>query len=292
VEKDFIVQHLDDYGLNNYEARVYSALFEKKRLTAAEVARLAGIPRTRAYDNLRSLELKGLCEVITGKTRLYSAVSPSKLKEILVRMESDQTELRIQKYQEEIKKEKDRLVEKIKNTENLVEKLTPIFEKSRENEQDLDFIEIIKNNEQIHAKTCECMNNAQKEILTFSKPPFIGGPMQEEQWKAKEAAMVRGVPTKSIAELPQDKDKWKRFIIDVKESLACGEEVKVAEKLPMKLIVIDMEIVMYIMDSPLSNTTSFTMNYTKHPAMAELARAFFFAEWEKAKDSRTLLDKI
>jgi HTH-type transcriptional regulator, sugar sensing transcriptional regulator len=58
--EDRLVSTLSDLGLTNYEAKVYLALTRRGSSTAAETARVAGIPRQRIYDVLSSLVTRGL----------------------------------------------------------------------------------------------------------------------------------------------------------------------------------------------------------------------------------------
>ncbi|MGH7539935.1 MAG: helix-turn-helix domain-containing protein, partial [Gemmatimonadota bacterium] len=49
------LERLQRLGLTSYEARAYLALLRRDSSTAAETARLAGLPRQRVYDVLSSL---------------------------------------------------------------------------------------------------------------------------------------------------------------------------------------------------------------------------------------------
>ena len=51
-----VIESLKELGLNSYEAKVYIALLKKYPATGYEVAKLADIPQSRAYDTLKSLE--------------------------------------------------------------------------------------------------------------------------------------------------------------------------------------------------------------------------------------------
>ncbi|MEM5872973.1 MAG: helix-turn-helix domain-containing protein, partial [Candidatus Aenigmatarchaeota archaeon] len=65
------------FGLNTYEAKIWLALLAKGNATASELADLADIPRSRAYDILESLEKKGFTIMKLGKPIRYMAVPPS-----------------------------------------------------------------------------------------------------------------------------------------------------------------------------------------------------------------------
>jgi hypothetical protein len=63
-------------GLTSYEAQAYLALLGRPRLSPAEVAALAKIPRQRVYDVLESLAGKGLCLVREESPKSYAALEP------------------------------------------------------------------------------------------------------------------------------------------------------------------------------------------------------------------------
>ena len=70
------LERLQRLGLTSYEARAYLALLRRDSSTAAETARIAGLPRQRVYDVLSSLVEKGLASTRPGKAVKYSATSP------------------------------------------------------------------------------------------------------------------------------------------------------------------------------------------------------------------------
>src|SRR3979411_2769383 len=71
------VEELTRLGLTSYEARAYVALTGRDSFTAAQVARLAGLPRQRIYDVLSSLVQKGLAVARPGSVVKYAATDPA-----------------------------------------------------------------------------------------------------------------------------------------------------------------------------------------------------------------------
>ena len=68
---------LKTIGLNLYERKIYVALLAKSVGTAGELAELASVPRSRAYDVLESLAEKGFSVVQHSKPIKYVAIEPS-----------------------------------------------------------------------------------------------------------------------------------------------------------------------------------------------------------------------
>ncbi|MBD3354605.1 hypothetical protein GF361_01310 [Candidatus Woesearchaeota archaeon] len=76
VKKDFL-NKLKDFGLNTYESKLWTALLSRGVSTAGELSDIAGVPRSRSYDVLESLEKKGFIIMKVGKPIKYVAVPPT-----------------------------------------------------------------------------------------------------------------------------------------------------------------------------------------------------------------------
>jgi len=64
------------FDLNIYETKVWLALLSKGISSAGEVAEISGVPRSRTYDVLESLEKRGFVIQKLGKPVKYIAVKP------------------------------------------------------------------------------------------------------------------------------------------------------------------------------------------------------------------------
>jgi sugar-specific transcriptional regulator TrmB len=80
VQKDFL-NKLKDFGLNSYEAKLWTALLSRGVATAGELSDIANVPRSRSYDVLESLERKGFVIMKLGKPIKYIAVPPTEVLE-------------------------------------------------------------------------------------------------------------------------------------------------------------------------------------------------------------------
>ena len=65
------------FDLNIYESKVWIALLSKTIATVGEIAEISGVPRSRVYDVLESLEKRGFAIAKLGKPVKYIAVKPS-----------------------------------------------------------------------------------------------------------------------------------------------------------------------------------------------------------------------
>jgi sugar-specific transcriptional regulator TrmB len=65
------------FDLNIYETKVWLALLSRGISSAGEIAEVSGVPRSRTYDVLESLEKRGFAIEKLGKPVKYLAVKPS-----------------------------------------------------------------------------------------------------------------------------------------------------------------------------------------------------------------------
>ena len=84
--KQELVKKLRNYfNLNIYETKVWLALLSKGVSSAGEIAEISGVPRSRTYDVLESLEKQGFVIAKIGKPAKYIAVEPTQVIEKLKR---------------------------------------------------------------------------------------------------------------------------------------------------------------------------------------------------------------
>jgi len=83
VREELISKIKDYFDLNIYETKVWLALLGKGTASAGEIASLSGVPRSRTYDVLESLEKKGFALVKLGKPVKYLGVKPKTILEKL-----------------------------------------------------------------------------------------------------------------------------------------------------------------------------------------------------------------
>ena len=77
IAKPELIKKLKGYfDLNIYETKVWLALLSKGISSAGEIAELSGVPRSRTYDVLESLEKRGFVIQKLGKPVKYIAVKP------------------------------------------------------------------------------------------------------------------------------------------------------------------------------------------------------------------------
>jgi sugar-specific transcriptional regulator TrmB len=84
-----IVKQLQKVGLTEYEAKVYSSLLKDHLNSATKLSEKSGVPRTKIYSVLESLENKGWVKIHSGAPLLFKAVRPDEIFEKMKRGYAD-----------------------------------------------------------------------------------------------------------------------------------------------------------------------------------------------------------
>lgn len=80
IIKPELVKRIKEYfNLNIYETKVWLALLSKGIASAGEIAEISGVPRSRTYDVLESLEKRGFAITKIGKPVKYISVKPTEV---------------------------------------------------------------------------------------------------------------------------------------------------------------------------------------------------------------------
>jgi sugar-specific transcriptional regulator TrmB len=253
ADSDGLVQ----LGLTSYESKAYLALMRRDSATAADVARLARVPRQRIYDVLATLVQKGLVSQRPGQPAKYSAVSP---------------EFAVERLLLNRRQELDRLE---RESGELLEMLGPAYAAGRRERDPLDYIEVLRDQAAINDRFGQLQEGIEREILVFTKPPYAK-PAQEniEGLEVTRKHSARSVYEYSALDDPDFADGVRRFV-------EAGEEARFVEELPLKLVIIDEAIVMFGMQDPVAGPSELTIIVVEHPALATLLKIAFDAVWSR-----------
>ena len=275
-----LIRKLLDLGLTEREAKLYLTLLEKKSFTALELQQIAKIPRTKIYEVLQKMMDRGICtQRSLGKKKIYEAVEPAVA------------------FERIIKKSEAEFLESIENKKeivgSLVKTLIPIYDENKENFNPLEFIEIFKSKDQIQKKYIQMLQNTTKELLTFNKGPYVcdnPGRLDEQQTHETDL-LKRGGVCRNIYELHElIKHEW---LMDyIKEQVCHGQEAKVIDYLPIKMIISDSEIVSFPLPQTIGHSTDITLVFIKHNQLATASKMLFNYLWDQARDFKLALKEI
>ena len=77
LQKETLNDLRERFRLNIYEIKIWTSLLSRGVAAASELAEISGVPRSRCYDVLESLEKKGFIIMKIGKPIKYIAVHPN-----------------------------------------------------------------------------------------------------------------------------------------------------------------------------------------------------------------------
>ncbi len=153
IIKPELVKKIKDYfNLNIYETKVWIALLGKGVASAGEIAEISGVPRSRTYDVLESLEKQGFAISKIGKPAKYIAVRPGiileKLKNNMVREAEDRV----------------KVLSKLKDSAEYTE-IEGLYNTGIKPIKHEDLSGAVKGKSTIYNHIRELMENAKKEII-------------------------------------------------------------------------------------------------------------------------------
>jgi len=257
-----------EIGLTEREAKVYMTLLNGRMYSATDLQKAVNIPRTKIYEILNKMLSRGICtERKLGKHKIYEAVEPQLALESIYG-----------KYQNELDRKKKLIVQ-------LSEVFTPIFENSKSIVNPLEFIEVMKDKVKIHRRYTSSVRNTKREMLTFNKGPYASDNPERlaEQEDEETKLLKRGGRTKNIYEFKEFEEvDW--LLGSVKKTVRFGQEARVVEKLPIKMLIFDDEKVMFPLEQPIDVSNDLTMIYIEHKQLANACRILFDHMWDQGRD--------
>ncbi len=165
---DRVRRSLQEFGLTDYEIRSYVSLLEIGPATASDLSEASGVPYSKIYEILGSLEKKGWVEMEHGRPSKYYPKPPSVAMEI-TRSQFEDT---------------------LKTSQTFVlDELQPLYEKKGVRER--PDIWIVRGNFNVLAKIRETVEHVQKEIL--ASVPAIPDPFAEMLIPLVKSIVERGV---------------------------------------------------------------------------------------------------
>jgi sugar-specific transcriptional regulator TrmB len=221
------------------------------------VARLASLPRQRIYDVLEGLVTRGLASVDPGRPAHYRAVSPDEAVGSLLAAQRQELE-RLER-----------------EAELAVERLTPAYRAGREENDPLDFIEVLREPAAIGKRFSELEASVEREILVFTKPPYAIEPAENV---AGLQLLERGVEARSVYERSLYDDDTQ--VAAVRQFVAAGERARVVDELPLKLVLIDDRIALFTMEDPVAGNPGLTIMIVEHASLARLLKLAFERVWD------------
>lgn len=251
-----LIAQLGRLGLTSYEARAYFALTGRDSCTAAQAARLSGVPRQRIYDVLGSLVEKGMGTTRPGTVIKYAATEPTMaIQRLLTSRREEFAELEY-------------------GAAAILSGLTAAYKAGQQHTDPLEYIEVLRDPRAINARFDELQSAITREILIFTKPPYAKPPQENvEGLKVVRSHEARSIYEYSVFDEPAVANGVRQFI-------EAGEQARFVKSLPLKLVIIDETVVMFGMQDPVASG-DLTMMVVEHPSLATLLKMAFNAYWDR-----------
>ncbi|MCK5593841.1 MAG: hypothetical protein KAI18_01220 [Candidatus Aenigmarchaeota archaeon] len=257
-----LLDQLKDFGFTNYEAKAYITLVDQGILSAPEIAKKSGLPKSRIYDTLKMLQTKRMIEEFPGTPRKFKARNPSFVIDDLV-----------QKKEKHFKNQKS-------NAINLKTRLNTMINNTEKTYLSNESILWTVNGRRgFHEKFAEMGARATEEVKVIT-PYFSRNTILE---KSINSARSRNVKFTGITTLNDENRDRVRYYIEYFNSI-----YRFAGDIPLTLIIIDDKECMYRMNYQ----TNGQLNYVGvHSTNTGLIKAFT-QYWDGLMKDSTIINSF
>ncbi len=256
-----LLKKIKDFGLNSYEAKIWTALLSRGVSSAGELSDISNVPRSRTYDVLESLEKKGFVMMKLGKPIKYMAVSPSEVIDVIkkkIKEESNRQEVSM----EELRKSE------------VLEQLTQLHTTGIDMIEPTELVGMIKSRDNVYDYMESMLKKAEKTVyITTSSDGIIRKITQLE--KVMKKAADKGVSIKILVSGMKDVDK-------IEKQLKGIAEVKVISELKSRFILVDDDkLLFFITNDKDVHPTYDVAVWIETSFFAESMKGFFELMWKK-----------
>ena len=271
-----MIKQLQQINLTAREAEVYIALLQKKEFNASELTKITNVTRTKIYEILQNLINKGACiESYKDGQKIFRGIEPKIALQNI-----------ISNFELEFNQKKQAILEQMNRATNLLEKeLSYIYSNNKHKVDKIDYIEILSDRNQTKNRWLNLQENAKREIVTFTKPPYVSPRRGENMSVLEKAISKKKVIAKSIYEScghTSSAELRTEFVNHLASYENIGEEIRILDRLPMKLSIIDEKITMLALNDLVATKPSITTIIVTHPDFAMAQKEVFKSYWEEA----------
>ena len=207
---------LDVLGLDDSEELAYRALVEVPSYDAVELAGRLSCHPVEAARALVALETIGLAARSSSGTDRYVASPPSvALAALAVQRE-----------------------EELRRAQREIESLAEVYRGTDTERSISDVVDVVRGANAVGQRFAQLQMSAREEVLGFVKAEIAVVPPEDN--KEEDAAVTRGVRYRVVIE----RSAFDRpgFFAAASDSLNAGEEVRVVQELPLRLLIVDRRI--------------------------------------------------
>jgi len=204
IIQEAFLKKIKDFGINSYEAKIWTALLSRGVSTAGELSDIAGVPRSRSYDILESLEKKGFIVMKIGKPIKYLAIPPEEV------MERVKQKIQFQAT------EQSKILDEIKGSD-LLKELNTLHTQGIDLVNPTELTAVIKGRIQIYNHLNNMIKGAKKSIVLMSSEEGLVR-KQKHLEKSLKKAKERGVKIKILTNTKSNTIKTLKETAEVKNT--------------------------------------------------------------------------
>ncbi len=259
VDNQF-VKKLKEFGLNSYEAKIWTALLSRGVSSAGELSDIANVPRSRSYDVLESLEKKGFIIMKLGKPIKYVAIPPEEVLERVKKNISDEAEQRA------------KLMEELKSSEVLTE-LNLLHSKGVELIEPTDVSGSFRDRNNAYSQMDLMIREAEKEIVLMTTAEGFTRKTEFLSRSLKKAA-DRGVNIKIVT---QESAKFDDKLLKL-------ADIRTDNKIKARFCIVDGKEILFMINDDTDIHPSFDVGvWVNTPFFASTLRELFNMAWKNMK---------
>ncbi len=257
------LRSLVELGLTQNEAKAYRALLGSSPATAAEVARLAGIPRQKVYEALGTLERRGFCTVSSERVASYLPVQADVALSAWLRRREHERRL-VAEHEEQL-------------ADELIRTLPRVRAHTRE--PSIDYLEALFGRARTSEALERVIDKTERTLDMIQQPPFL---QPRSRWNVAEVAAARKGARVRVLYTPEAIRDRKRYV-DLEQA---GGKVRVRDAVPMKLLVRDGVEAMISLRDPATGEQGLTSAVIRHPDLVGPLQLLFNREWREGRAIR------
>lgn len=273
-----LTTNLQQIGLTKREAEVYLALLQRKEFTAPELTRITTITRTKIYEILQSLVHKGIItESSRNGNKVYRSIDPKIALQNIITNFEESVEQKVMEFEQ---KQKLDIELKRRAADSLKKELISLHKEGGDSLEPFDYIEMLTDIRQIGERWVAIQKNTKNELLVFTKPPYTTPALEDNIEQEKEIFRKHNIIVKGLYEYGDlTQEELKSLVRSVEIYREIGEEARLIEKLPMKLVISDESLVMFALNDRISLKPNITSMYVDHPGYAAALKKMFESYW-------------
>ena len=259
VKQDFLKKLRSIFDLNIYEAKIWAALLSKGISSAGELSEISGVPRSRSYDVLESLEKRGFTIMKLGKPIKYIAVRPN---EVVNRVKNS--------FMEKAKESMD-VVEKMKDTDDFKE-LDLLYKNGIEHIDPTNLSGAMKGRRNVYDQSSSMIKSSKKNIILMTTSK---GLVRKSEMLKSNLKKLKNVNVKILVPF---NDEVKIAIEDLKEYA----EFKHVDNIKSRFCIVDGQEILFLLTSDENIHEAYdSAVWVKTPLFASTLEQFFNNAWEK-----------